>query len=240
MKISVFRSAGQIADSVSSIIIEQIHSNPRSVLCFATGSSPIETYKRLIEAYNAGKVSFADVVTFNLDEYLGLDAGSPDSYRQFMRKNLFDHIDLKEENINFLNGTAKDAENECDLYSKKLRRLGIDIQLLGIGRNGHIGFNEPADHFSGASHVVHLTQSTINANKRFFAAESEVPKAALTMGIGDIMSAKKILLIATGESKAEAIAATVKGQVTPNCPASVLQTHKDVNLFLDRESAKLL
>ena len=237
MNISVFRSSSEIADAVSSIIIDQIKKKPDSVLCFATGSSPLETYDRLAAAYSAGKVSFKDVTTFNLDEYCGLPDDNPNSYRHFMRVNLFDRIDICDENINFLDGCAADPESECFSYSENIKRLGIDIQLLGIGRNGHIGFNEPSERFSEGAHVVNLAESTIEANKRFFNDISEVPHAALTMGIGDIMSAKKILLIATGKAKAPAIKAMTQGEISPFCPASILQNHADVNIFLDAESA---
>ena len=240
MFVKIFSNSDEIASAVSEIIIAQIREDPFSSLCFATGSSPIKTYEKLIQAYSEGRISFKNVTTFNLDEYCLKDKFSKDSYRFFMQEKLFGKIDIEEKNINFLDGTAADHQSECDAFSRKIKDIGIDIQLLGIGRNGHIGFNEPDDHFSDGAHFVSLTQSTISANSRFFESSDDVPTAALTMGIGDIMQAKQILLIAAGEEKADAIKATVEGEITPLCPASILQKHKNTTLFLDRHSASKL
>nr|MCR5208547.1 glucosamine-6-phosphate deaminase [Eubacterium sp.] len=191
--------------------------------------------------YKQGAVDFSKVTTFNLDEYCSLDVKDKNSYHSFMYKNLFNHINIPEENINFLNGNARDLEAECKSYEKKIRAAGgIDIQLLGIGSNGHIAFNEPANAFQRWSHVVKLKQSTIEDNSRFFDSVEEVPTEAITMGIGSIMQAERILIIAIGEKKAKAIKQVIDGNVTPECPASILQFHKDVTLMLDKGAASLL
>ena len=195
----------------------------------------------MIELYNQGSVDFSKVTTFNLDEYCKLDINDRNSYHSFMHENLFNHINIPEENINFLDGNAEDMEIECREYENKIKNAGgIDIQLLGIGSNGHIAFNEPADAFQRWSHVVALKESTIKDNSRFFSSIEEVPTHAVTMGIGSIMQAKRILSIAIGKNKAKAIKQLINGNVTPWCPASVLQFHKDVTLMLDKEAASLL
>lgn len=240
MKLVVLNSSAEIANEVSSIIIEQVNKKPNSVLGFATGASPVETYKKLIEAYNNKEVSFKDITTFNLDEYCGLSREDKNSYYYFMKDNLFGKTDFDFEKVNFLSGQADDNEKVCAQYQKLIEEKGgIDIQLLGIGTNGHIGFNEPGDSFSKGPFMVKLTQSTIDSNSKYF-TDSEMPRYALTMGVDDIMNARKILLIATGSSKAQAIKALVKGEVTPQCPASILQNHPDATIFVDRESASLL
>lgn len=191
--------------------------------------------------YKKGIVDFSKVTTFNLDEYVNLDVNDKNSYHSFMHENLFDHINIPEESINFLNGNASDPEKECEEYENKIKKAGgIDIQLLGIGSNGHIAFNEPSDCFQRWSHVVNLKESTVKDNSRFFKSIEEVPTQAVTMGIGSIMQAKKILIIAIGENKAKAIKQLINGNVTPQCPASVLQFHTDVTLMLDRGEASLL
>ena len=240
MKLIVMDSSAQIADAVSKLIIDLVRQKPNASLGFATGSSPVETYERLISACKQGDVSFKGITTFNLDEYCGLSGDNENSYRFFMGEKLFSHIDLLPENVNFLNGCAADETAECKAYSALIDKKGIDIQLLGVGRNGHIGFNEPSDEFSDGAHCVALAQSTIDANTRFFANRECVPTHALTMGIGDIMKAKKILLIATGEAKASAVKAMFEGRITPQCPASVLRMHPDASIFTDRAAASLL
>ena len=240
MNVVLLDNAFEISKSVSSIIIEKVKEKPNAVLGFATGASPIETYKRMIEAFQKGEVSFKDITTFNLDEYCGLSREDKNSYFYFMKENLFSKIDVDFEKVNFLSGSEENSEEQCREYREKIAEAGgIDIQLLGVGTNGHIGFNEPADSFSDGPFKVKLTQSTINSNKKYF-TDREMPGYAFTMGIGDIMNAKKILLIATGESKANAVFKMVKGEVTPQCPASILQTHPDATIFVDKESAKLL
>ena len=239
MNIHIFDNAEQIGTAIANLIVEQVNEKPDSVLGFATGASPIPTYKSLIKAYNEGKVSFKDITTFNLDEYCELPVEDKNSYFTFMHENLFNHIDVKEENVNFLNGNAENAEVECQRYDNLLNEKKIDIQLLGVGRNGHIGFNEPANKFTKGSFKVRLTQSTIDANSIYF-DENPMPHYALTMGTVSIMKSKQIILIATGRGKADAIDGLVNGDITPSCPASVLQLHPNVHIFLDKAAASLL
>ncbi len=242
MKVIILDNPVQISESAADIIIKQINNKHGSVLGFATGASPVETYKRIIEAYEKGEVSLRYITTFNLDEYVGLDRENVNSYFYFMKENLFGKTDVDFDRVNFLSGTADNAEAECARYSEKIKASGgIDIQLLGIGTNGHIGFNEPGDKFADGPFAVKLTQSTIDSNKKYFEAVGDtMPEYALTMGIGDIMRSRRIILIATGESKAKAVKALVEGEVSPECPASILKLHGDVTVFLDKASASLL
>lgn len=240
MKVVKLQNAHDISVEVAKIITDQINAKPESVLGFATGSSPVETYKRIIEKYEKGEVSLKNITTFNLDEYCGLPQDNVNSYFYFMKDNLFGKTDVDFSKVNFLSGTSGEIEAECEAYRKTIEEAGgIDIQILGIGTNGHIGFNEPSDSFTDGPFKVKLTQSTIDSNIKYF-EDGNMPTHALTMGTGDIMRAKKIVLIATGEAKAEAIFKTVKGEVTPMCPASVLQNHPDATIFVDEEAAKLL
>lgn len=240
MKVVKLQNAYDISVEVAKIITDQINAKPESVLGFATGSSPVETYKRIIEKYEKGEVSLKNITTFNLDEYCGLPQDNVNSYFYFMKDNLFGKTDVDFGKVNFLSGTSGEIETECEAYRKAIEEAGgIDIQILGIGTNGHIGFNEPSDSFTDGPFRVKLTQSTIDSNIKYF-EDGNMPTHALTMGTGDIMRAKKIVLIATGEAKAEAIFKTVKGEVTPMCPASVLQNHPDATIFVDEEAAKLL
>lgn len=239
MDIRIFNSTEELSAACAQIFIEQLAKKPSSVLGLATGASPVETYKRLIEAYSRGEVSFAEATSFNLDEYCSLARSHPQSYYSFMHANLFDKIDIKSENINILDGNAPDKAAECRRFDEKMEKTGIDLQLLGIGNNGHIGFNEPAESFTEGSFMVELTESTIAANSRYF-PDGDMPRQALTMGIASIMRAKKIVLIAMGEAKAQAVFDMVKGPVTPACPASVLQNHPDAVILLDKSAAGLL
>lgn len=240
MEVVLLENAIEISKAVSSIIIEAVQKKPASVLGFATGASPVETYKRMIEAYENGLVSFKDVTTFNLDEYCGLPREDENSYYYFMKENLFSKAGFDFSKVNFLSGDPEEGESCCEEYGKRIAAAGgIDIQLLGVGTNGHIGFNEPSESFSDGPFKVRLTESTINSNSKYF-TDRPMPRYAFTMGVGDIMRAKKIILIATGESKAEAVRSMVEGAVTPHCPASILQNHADATIFVDRESAKLL
>lgn len=231
----------ELSRKAANIISAQVIIKPNCVLGLATGSSPIGTYKQLIEWYNKGDLDFSEVKTVNLDEYRGLGKESDQSYVYFMHHNLFDHINIKPENINIPDGKNQDAVAECARYDKVIEDVGgIDIQLLGIGRNGHIGFNEPGSAFEKNTHCVDLTESTIEANKRFFASIDEVPRQAYTMGIRSIMHAKQVLLIAAGEDKAEAIYKSFWGPVTPEVPASVLQLHPNVVLVADEAALSLV
>lgn len=221
----------QMSRTAANIIAAQIIMKPDSVLGLATGSSPIGTYKRLIEMNKSGDLDFSGITTVNLDEYCGLSGSHDQSYRYFMNTNLFDHINIKKENTHVPDGVAEDYDEECRRYDKLIEELGgIDLQLLGIGHNGHIGFNEPDEVFEKYTHVVDLKQSTIDANSRFFAKKEDVPRQAITMGIKTIMSAKKILLIASGADKKEILERALYGPITPNVPASVLQLHPDLTV----------
>ena len=241
MNVLVFDTEEQIGIAAGYYMCGQVLQKPDSVLGLATGSTPIKAYDHMIKLYRQGAVDFSQVTTFNLDEYCNLDIKDKNSYHSFMYENLFNNINIPDENINFLDGNAADVEQECKNYEKKIKQAGgIDIQLLGIGSNGHIAFNEPAESFQRWSHIVALKESTIKDNSRFFNSIEEVPTHALTMGIGSIMKAKKIILIATGDKKAEAVRDMVQGEVTPHCPASILQQHGDAIIFLDEAAASLL
>lgn len=241
MNVLIFDTEEQIGIAAGNYMCGQVLQKPDSVLGLATGSTPLKPYGQMIDLYKKGVVDFSKVTTFNLDEYVNLDVNDKNSYHSFMHENLFDHINIPEESINFLNGNASDPEKECEEYENKIKKSGgIDIQLLGIGSNGHIAFNEPSDCFQRWSHVVNLKESTVKDNSRFFKSIEEVPTQAVTMGIGSIMQAKKILIIAIGENKAKAIKQLINGNVTPQCPASVLQFHTDVTLMLDRGAASML
>lgn len=240
MEIRIFDTPEQIGTACADIFESLLTEKPDCVLGLATGASPVPTYEELVKRYNDGKISFENVKSFNLDEYCDLPKEDKNSYYTFMHENLFNHVNIKEENVHILNGNAADTEKEARDFDKSIEAAGgIDIQLLGIGTNGHIGFNEPGDSFPEGTFKVKLTDSTIASNSIYF-DENPMPRYALTMGIGSILKAKKIVLIATGEKKAEAIMNTVKGEVTPHCPASVLQNHADTVLLIDKAAAKLL
>ena len=218
------------ANVISAVMTEK----PACVLGLATGSSPIGTYKNLIKRYENGDLDFSQVTTVNLDEYKGLDHDNDQSYYYFMRENLFKHVNINMERTNVPNGMEPDSEKACEAYNEIIHSVGqIDMQLLGIGHDGHIGFNEPADHFPKETHCVDLTETTINANARFFASREDVPTQAYTMGIQTIMSAKKVLMVASGADKADIIAQAFFGPVTPQVPASILQLHPDFILVAD-------
>ena len=240
MNVIKLKNAEEIGKAVAEIIINQVNAKPNSVLGFATGASPVPTYKCIIDAFEKGQVSLKDITTFNLDEYCGLNRENVNSYYYFMKDNLFGKTDVDFSKVNFLSGLSGDIEAECKAYQDAIEKAGgIDIQLLGVGTNGHIGFNEPSDSFSDGPFKVKLAQSTIDANSKYF-ENDDMPLYALTMGIGDIMRASKIILIATGKAKANAVYNMVKGEVSPSCPASVLQNHPDATIFIDEESAELL
>lgn len=225
----------EMSRKAANILSAQVISKPDSVLGLATGSTPIGMYDQLVEWYNKGDVDFSEVKTVNLDEYKGLARDNDQSYYYFMHKHLFDRVNINPDNTNVPDGTQMDSEKECARYEKLIESMGgVDIQLLGIGRNGHIGFNEPDNCFAKTTHCVDLTESTIEANKRFFASADDVPRQAYTMGIGTIMKAKKILLIVNGEDKADALVKAVYGPVTPEVPASILQFHNDVVIVADQ------
>ena len=241
MRIYKTKNYDEMSRKAANIISAQMILKPESVLGLATGSSPIGTYKQLINWYKKGDLDFSQIHSINLDEYKGLDRKNDQSYYYFMHEHLFNHVNIKEENTNVPDGTQPDGEKECARYEELIRSLGgVDLQLLGLGHNGHIGFNEPDESFIVPTHVVDLTESTIKANARFFASADEVPRQALTMGIGCIMAARRILLIASGADKADAIYKTVCGPITPECPASILQLHPDVVLVCDEAALSKL
>lgn len=226
--------------STANMISAQVILKPDSVLGLATGSSPVETYRQLIEWYQRGDLDFSQTRAVNLDEYVGLGADHDQSYAYFMRQNLFDHINIDPNNTYIPNGLELDAQKECTRYDGIIHGLGgVDLQLLGIGPNGHIGFNEPCDEFVKGTHCVELTQSTIDANSRFFASPDLVPRRAYTMGVMDIMRAKRVVMIATGEKKAQAVYDAFCGPVTPKVPASILQLHPDFTLVADEAALSL-
>ena len=229
-----------LSRKAANIISAQIIMKPNCVLGLATGSSPIGTYRQLVDWYKKGDLDFREVHTVNLDEYKGLGGDNKESYRFFMNSNLFDQVNIDKQNTNVPNGLAADAEEECDRYNKLIRQLGgIDLQLLGIGHNGHIGFNEPEEAFEKETHLVTLTESTIEANARLFDKQEEVPRYAFTMGIKSIMQAKKILIIASGEDKAQIMRDAFFGPVTPQIPASILQIHNDLTIVADEAALSL-
>lgn len=234
MKIYKAKDYKDMSRKAANIISAQVIMKPNCVLGLATGSTPIGTYDQLVEWYNKGDLDFSEVTTVNLDEYKGLPRTNDQSYYYFMHQHLFDRVNIDPERTNVPNGMEPDAEKECGRYEELIRSLGgVDLQLLGLGHNGHIGFNEPGEAFEKETHYVDLTESTIEANKRFFASADDVPKQAYTMGIKTIMQAKKILIVVNGENKADIVERAFFGPVTPEVPASILQLHNDVTLVGD-------
>ncbi|MGL6108049.1 glucosamine-6-phosphate deaminase [Romboutsia sp.] len=241
MRIIVCEDYEAVSKKAAQMILSQITLKPNSILGLATGSTPVGMYKNLIQMNKEKVIDFSEVKTFNLDEYYNLPRTNNQSYYYFMHENLFNYININPANIDIPNGMTENIEAECDRYDATIKEAGgIDIQVLGIGNNAHIGFNEPTVNFEKGTHLVQLDESTIEANARFFNNKDEVPKNALTMGVGSIFKSKKIMLIACGEAKAEAIYNTVYGKVVPEVPASILQFHNDIVLILDKEAAKLL
>ena len=232
MKFLKFKTYDELSTAAANIIASQIILKENSVLGLATGSSPVGTYKKLIEKCEKGELDFSTVTSVNLDEYIGLDGSNDQSYRYFMNTNLFNHVNIDKEKTFVPGGCAEDLAAEGAAYDKLIEDLGgIDLQLLGIGLDGHIGFNEPDSVFTKETHVVDLHESTIKANARFFANEDEVPKKAITMGMGAIMKAKKVLLVANGENKWDILEKAFFGPITPEVPASILQLHPDVTVI---------
>lgn len=241
MKIIITKDYEELSKTAARLIASQITLNPRSVLGLATGSTPIGMYKELVDMYNKGEISFEEVISFNLDEYVGLEPINEQSYRYFMNKNLFDHIDIKEENIHIPSGVATDIDEECKNYDYQIEMYnGISMQILGIGRNGHIGFNEPDIKFQGKTHLVDLDEDTIAANARFFENIESVPRKAISLGMKNIMQSRRIVLLASGIEKAETIKNMIFGNIIPMLPASVLQLHPDVTIIVDEEAGKYI
>ena len=234
MKIYKAKDYKDMSRKAANIISAQVIMKPNCVLGLATGSTPIGTYDQLVEWYNKGDLDFSEVTTVNLDEYKGLPRTNDQSYYYFMHQHLFDRVNIDPERTNVPNGMEPDAEKECGRYEELIRSLGgVDLQLLGLGHNGHIGFNEPGEAFEKETHCVDLAERRIDANKRFFASADDVPKQAYTMGIKTIMQAKKILIVVNGENKADIVERAFFGPVTPEVPASILQLHNDVTLVGD-------
>ena len=230
-----------LSRKAANIIAAQMILKPDCTLGLATGSSPVGTYEQLIERFKDGDLDFSRITSVNLDEYKGLAPDNDQSYRYFMNTNLFNHVNVDKAHTFVPDGLEPDAEKACREYDEIIEKVGgIDLQLLGLGHNGHIGFNEPADSFSKGTNCVDLTESTIEANKRFFESEADVPRQAYTMGIRTIMLAKKILVVVSGKDKAEILKKVVCGPVTPEVPASVLQLHPDVTIVADSEACSLL
>ena len=231
MKIIRAKDYADMSRKAAAIIAAQVVIKPDCVLGLATGSSPVGAYKQLIEWYNQGDLDFSDVTSVNLDEYVGLTGDHEQSYRYFMNTNLFDHINIDKNRTHVPSGVSEDVDAECRNYENLIRSVGgIDLQLLGIGHDGHIGFNEPESYLSTITHCVELNPITIKANARFFASEADVPTKAVTMGIETIMSARKIVLIASGADKKEIMEKAFFGPVTPEVPASILQMHPDLTI----------
>ncbi|MDD6176131.1 MAG: glucosamine-6-phosphate deaminase [Firmicutes bacterium] len=241
MRVIIAKDYEEMSRKAANLIAAQITLKPKSVLGLATGSTPLGTYRELIERCNAGDISFAEVTTVNLDEYRGLPRDNDQSYYYFMHKNLFSQVDIDAARTHIPDGMEADSEAACRSYDEIVNSVGgVDLQLLGLGHNGHIGFNEPADAFTKGTNCVDLTDSTIKANARFFASEKDVPTQAYTMGIGTIMAARSVLLIANGEAKAEIVKKAFFGEITPRVPASILQLHPDFTLVIDQAAASLL
>lgn len=237
MKIYKVKNYDEMSRKAANIIAAQIVTKPDSVLGLATGSTPVGAYKYLVEKFNQGDLDFSGVKTANLDEYRGLTKENEQSYYYFMYSNLFKHVNINIENTNIPDGTAKDPDEECLRYEEVIHSLGrVDLQVLGLGHDGHIGFNEPSDIFEGGTHCVDLTEMTIEANKRFFASADEVPRQAFTMGIGTIMRSRKILFAVSGKDKAAILKKALYEPVTPQIPASILQFHPDVIVIADEDA----
>lgn len=239
MRVYCVKNYDEMSRKAASVIAAQVIGAPESVLGLATGSTPEGTYGYLVQWHQDGILDFDGIKTANLDEYKGIARENEQSYYYFMKKNLFNHVNIREENTHIPDGEQENADKVLREYEAQIKELGgIDLQLLGIGRNGHIGFNEPADSFQEKCHCIILTENTIEANKRFFEKAEDVPKQAYTMGIGTIMGAEKILLLASGEDKAEAVYQMLYGPVTPQVPASVLRLHRDVTVIVDEAAYK--
>lgn len=241
MKIYKMEDYNAMSRKAANIIAAQVIMKPDCILGLATGSTPIGIYENLVTWYENGDLDFSAVKTVNLDEYKGLPRENDQSYYYFMNKHLFDKINIDKANTNVPNGMEPDAEKECADYEKLIQSLGgVDLQLLGLGHNGHIGFNEPADFYEKGTHCVELQESTIEANKRFFASADDVPRQAYTMGIQTIMQAKKIIVVVSGKDKQEIVKKAFCGPVTPQIPASILQMHPDVILVGDADALALV
>ncbi|WP_027405534.1 glucosamine-6-phosphate deaminase [Anaerovibrio sp. RM50] len=241
MRVVITDSYEQMGLEAAKIVAGQIYLKPNSVLGLATGSTPLSMYERLVAVHRTVGLDFSEVTTFNLDEYIGMGPDNPQSYHYFMQEHFFRHINIKPENVHIPNGVAQDVVAEGERYEQLIAaKGGIDLQVLGIGQNAHIGFNEPDVKFAATTHKVELDEETILANSRFFNDVDEVPRYAISMGIKTIMMAEHVILLANGRNKAKAVYKALCGDVTPEAPASILQLHRDVAVILDKEAAELL
>jgi len=241
LRVVIVRDYDDVSKKAASIIAGQIRSKPNSVLGLATGSTPLGTYKELIKMHRKEDLDFSRVTTFNLDEYYGLGPNHPQSYHRFMEENFFNKINAKKSRVHIPDGLTKNVGEFCLRYEEMIKRCGgIDIQLLGIGRDGHLGFNEPGSSLGSRTRLKTLTEETVRDNARFFSSQEKVPKLAITMGVGTILDAKKLLLIASGEVKAEAVRNSIEGPVTASNTASALQLHPHVICVLDEPASRLL
>ena len=242
MRIRVFASAGVLARTLALDVVKRLAEKPDAVFGLPTGLTPIPLYREIVRLHCGGKVDFSRATTFNLDEFLGLAPDDPRSYRAFMQRHLFDHINISPRHIQFLEGTARDVDRECERYERAVERAGgIDLQILGLGLNGHIGFNEPARALMARTHGTRLKTATRRANARFFDNRlSAVPKEGLSMGMATILHSKRIVLMATGATKARCVQRVIEGPVTPRLPGSFLQLHRCVEIWLDRPAAAAL
>ncbi|MGZ0050544.1 glucosamine-6-phosphate deaminase [Brevibacillus gelatini] len=241
MKLVIVKDYQEMSRKAAELLAQEVKNNPQTVLGLATGGTPVGMYRELVKLYQEEGIDFSQASSFNLDEYVGLSSTHPQSYRAYMQENLFRHINLPKDKAHVPAGDAKDLEKECARYEEAIHEAGgIDIQVLGIGNNGHIGFNEPGSSAESTTRVVQLTQSTIEANARYFASVEEVPTQAVSMGIKTILGAKKIVLLASGEAKAEAVRLMLEGEPTADVPASLLQLHPDVTVIVDEAAASRL
>lgn len=238
MKILVCKDYEELSLKSAEIIVNQINQKKDSVLGLATGGTPVGMYKELVKSYREGKVDFGKVITFNLDEYYGVDHENINSYHYYMNTNFFDHVNVERKNINIPNGMSKDIEKECREYDEKIQNMGgIDLQVLGVGLNGHIGFNEPAKELMSGTHITDLTKETINANARFFEDISQVPTRAITMGMATILRSKKIVVLINGKNKSKIFDKITGKKITTQIPATLLQLHPDVTIVVDEQAA---
>ncbi|HOO22739.1 MAG TPA: glucosamine-6-phosphate deaminase [Clostridia bacterium] len=240
MNLIITKDYEELSAKAYEIVKKILLEKPDATLGLATGSTPVGLYKLMAADCKKGEVSYKNVKSYNLDEYVGLGVGDEQSYVEFMRKNLFNHIDIDLKNTHLPDGMDADMQKACDRYNEMLANAEIDVQILGIGGNGHIAFNEPGTSFDSVTHIVNLTEKTIEDNARFFDSIDEVPTKAITMGIANIMAAKSIIILASGANKADAVFAAVKGKIDESCPASILRTHKNATFIADIEAASKL
>ena len=241
MNLIIVKDYQELSQAAADLVAREIIAKPDTVLCLPTGETPIGMYRELIQKYQRGEIDFSEAVAFSLDEYCGLSPEHPQSYYYYMQHTFFRHINIKAENIYLLNGITQDIVAECENYDKQiLENGGIDLQILGIGNNGHLGFNEPAISLNSKTHLVNLSDDTIHANSRFFKNIEEVPTKALTVGMGAIMKATKIMLLASGEKKTAAINKTINGLISTRSPSTFLQLHPDVTIIIDKDAASKL